>query len=231
ILVHGRNHDAAEAVADRIRSSGAACDVVLGDLTDPAEAERVASRARTFAPDILVNNAGPFAEHDWETTTPEDWWGVMNSNVVSRVRMIQAAVPLMRERGWGRVVNIGSRAVTTPLPNMVEYSAAKAAVVNMTTSLARHLAGSGITVNCVSPGVILTESLQHMFEERNRAKGSASTWSAIEAEVVSEYAPNPSGRLGRGEDIAAAVAFLASPAADYINGINFRVDGGITSTP
>ncbi len=230
ILLHGRSDDAANAVAERIGASGSRCEVVLGDLTESAAVEYVASRARAFGVDILVNNAGPYVEHDWDNVDSEDWLGVMNSNVVPTARLIQALVPPMRERGWGRVINIGSRAVTTPLTNMVEYSAAKAAVVNMTTSLARHLAGSGITVNCVSPGVILTRSLQRMFEDRNRAQGAVGSWSDIEAEVVATYAPNPTGRLGRGADIAAAVAFLASPLAGYINGINLRVDGGITPT-
>nr|WP_268981248.1 SDR family oxidoreductase [Streptomyces sabulosicollis] len=116
----------------------------------------------------------------------------------------------MRERGWRRVVNVGSRAATTPLPNMVEYSAAKAAVVNMTTSLARHLAGSGITANTVSPGVIVTDGMRQMFEDGAAARGWPERWAELEPLVVAEYAPNPTGRLGTGTDIAAAVAFLAS---------------------
>ncbi|MGY3061006.1 NAD(P)-dependent dehydrogenase (short-subunit alcohol dehydrogenase family) [Streptomyces sp. TE3672] len=91
--------------------------------------------------DVLVNNAGPFAEHDRECAEPAAWLEAMNGNVLSAVRMIRALTPGMRERGWGRVINVGSRAATTPLPNMAEYSAAKAAVVNMTTGLAGHLAG------------------------------------------------------------------------------------------
>lgn len=127
------------------------------------------------------------------------------------------------------MITIGSRAVRTPLPNMVTYSAAKAAVVNMTTSLARHLAGTGVTANCVSPGVIVTPSMYRMFEERAAAGGEEGA-GRDEADIVAEYAPNPSGRLGRPQDIAAAVAYLASPLADYVNGIELRVDGGITGT-
>ena len=131
----------------------------------------------------------------------------------------------------GRIVNVGSRAATTPLPNMVEYSAAKAAVVNMTTSLARHLAGSGITANTLSPGVIVTDGMRQMFEDGAAARGWPGQWAELEPLVVAEYAPNPAGRLGTAADIAAAVAFLASPLAGYINGIDLRVDGGITSVP
>lgn len=118
----------------------------------------------------------------------------------------------------------------TPLPNMVEYSAAKAAVVNMTTSLAQHLTGSGVTANTVSPGVIATDGLIAMFEQRLAREGKTDDLDERLAQMAHDYAPNPSGRLGTPEDIAAAVAFLASPLADYVNGTNLRVDGGITGT-
>lgn len=114
---------------------------------------------------------------------------------------------------------------------MVEYSAAKAAVVNMTTSLAGHLAGSGVTANTVSPGVIVTDGLRKMFEDGAIDRGWPGEWSELEPLVVAEYAPNPTGRLGTADDISAAVAFLASPLAGYVNGIDLRVDGGIALVP
>ncbi|MBI0292956.1 SDR family oxidoreductase [Streptomyces sp. PRKS01-29] len=231
VLVHGRDPEHAAEVAVRLRAAGGVADVVLGDLADGDAAATVAERALEWGVEILVNNAGPFAEHDWETAEPAAWLDAVNGNVVSAVRLIQALVPRMRERGWGRVVSVGSRAATTPLPNMVEYSAAKAAVVNMTTSLAQHLAGSGITANTVSPGVIVTDSMRQMFEDGAAARGWPGQWTKLEPLVVAEYAPNPTGRLGTAEDIAAVVAFLVSPLAGYINGINLRVDGGITSVP
>ncbi|MGO4754556.1 SDR family NAD(P)-dependent oxidoreductase, partial [Streptomyces sp. 2MCAF27] len=165
VLVHGRDPGRTGEVAQGLRDVGGTVEVVLGDLTDDEAAGKVAEQARAWRVDVLVNNAGPFVEHDWETAEPGAWLEAVNGNVLTAVRMIRALVPPMRERGWGRVINVGSRAATTPLPNMVEYSAAKAAVVNMTTSLARHLAGSGITANTVSPGVIVTEGMRRMFEE------------------------------------------------------------------
>lgn len=242
VLVHGRSAGAAAAVAEQVAARGVRAEVVLGDLTEPGVAEQVALTARDFGAHILVNNAGPFAEHDWESSRPADWRAAFEGNVLPTVRVSQTLLPSLRAHGWGRVITIGSRAVRTPLPNMVAYSAAKAAVVNMTTSLARHLAGTGVTANCVSPGVIVTPSMSRMFEER--ADGGEGPGAGPqggmeggpgggpdEAEIVAEYAPNPSGRLGRPEDIAAAVTYLASPLADYVNGIELRVDGGITGTP
>ncbi|WP_285634844.1 SDR family NAD(P)-dependent oxidoreductase [Actinoallomurus iriomotensis] len=231
VLVHGRDAARATEVADGVRAEGGEAEVVLGDLTDDKAAAEVAARARSWGVDVLVNNAGPFVEHDWDTVEPSAWLDAMNGNVVSAVRLIRALVPPMRERGWGRIINVGSRAATSPLPNMVDYSAAKAAVVNMTTGLARHLAGSGITANTVSPGVIVTEGMRRMFEDRSAAQGRRASWADLEPQVLAEYAPNPSGRLGTADDVAAAVAFLASPPAGYINGIDLRVDGGITPVP
>ncbi|MFC9881534.1 SDR family NAD(P)-dependent oxidoreductase [Streptomyces libani] len=230
VLVHGRNAGAAAAVAEQVAARGVRAEVVLGDLTEPGVAEQVALTARDFGAHILVNNAGPFAEHDWESSQPSDWRTAFEGNVLPTVRVSQTLLPSLRAHGWGRVITIGSRAVRTPLPHMVAFSAAKAAVVNMTTSLARHLAGTGVTANCVSPGVILTPSMYRMFEERTAAEDGPQEW-PDEADLVKEYAPNPSGRLGRPADIASAVAYLASPLADYVNGIELRVDGGITGTP
>ncbi|WP_166352272.1 SDR family NAD(P)-dependent oxidoreductase [Phytoactinopolyspora limicola] len=226
VLVHGRDPDAAQRVAKRIRSSGADTGVVLGDLTLDGVADDVGSAANAFGVDILVNNAGPFAEHDWCGARPRDWLAAFEANVLTAVQVTQAVLPAMQENRWGRVINIGSRAVTTPLPTMVEYSAAKAAVVNMTTSLAQHLSGTGVTANCVSPGVILTPSSEDLLRRR---AGRRLDRAQMEADAVG--AANPSGRLGRVEDIADAVTFLASPRAGYINGVNLRVDGGVTGTP
>ena len=233
ILVHGRNAGAAAAVAEQVAARGVRAEVVLGDLTEPGVAEQVALTARDFGARILVNNAGPFAEQDWESSGPADWRAAFEGNVLPTVRVSQTLLPSLRAHGWGRVITIGSRAVRTPLPHMAAYSAAKAAVVNMTTSLARHLAGTGVTANCVSPGVIVTPSMYRMLEERAAAGEDTEAGpegGPDEADIVADYAPNPSGRLGRPEDIAAAVAYLASPRADYVNGIELRVDGGITGT-
>ncbi|MFH8347923.1 SDR family NAD(P)-dependent oxidoreductase [Streptomyces sp. NPDC018045] len=231
VLVHGRDREHAEDLAQELRGRGGAADVVLGDLTEETSAAAVADAAREWRADVVVNNAGPFVENDWETAEPSAWWDAVNGNVLPGVRMIRALLPHMRESGWGRVINVGSRAATTPLPNMVEYSAAKAAVVNMTTSLARHLAGTGVTANAVSPGVIATDGMREMFQQEAAQQGRSTEWEDLEPEVAKEYAPNPVGRLGTGADIAAAVAFLASPLAGYINGIDLRVDGGIALVP
>ncbi len=231
VVVHGRREKPAQEVAERIRRRGGSAEVVTADLSVPGAAQRLVAGVLADGPiDILIANAGPFSEHRFFEATDEDWTASFAGNVLSAIGCIRAAVPGMRDRGWGRVITIGTRAVPTPLPNMAPYSAVKAALTNATGALAQELGGSGVTANVVSPGVILTDGLRSMFTDRAAAEGDNREWSELEPEVTTGYAPNPVGRLGRPDDIAAAVAFLASPLADYITGSVLRVDGGITKT-
>lgn len=229
VIVHGRREGPAEEQAASIIAAGGDAEVLLGDLTDHDGPRRVTAAALSGGPvDVLVANAGPFGEHRFAEATDADWTAAFAGNVLSAVGCARGVLPGMRSAGWGRIITIGTRGVATPLPNMVEYSAAKAALVNATVALAHELAGTGVTANVVSPGVILTPGLRRMFEERARAAGDERPWEDLEAEVVTDYAPNPVGRLGRPEDVADAVAFLSSPLADYVTGATLRVDGGLT---
>jgi 3-oxoacyl-[acyl-carrier protein] reductase len=230
VLVHGRDQERTAQVANQLAESGIDSSFVLGDLTDPEALTRVGDHAREWGVQILVNNVGPYAEHDWDSVRSSDWESAVVGNVMPATHLIQALTPSMREQGWGRVINVGSRAVTTPLPSMVEYSAVKAMLVNLTTSLAQHLAGYGITANTVSPGIIATDGLRDMLTVRANESGTSPEWPELESHAVAEFAANPTGRLGTPHDIASTVAFLASPLAGYINGIDLRVDGGITGT-
>src|SRR4051794_2843309 len=110
VLVHGRDQGRALEAAESVRAAGGGSEAVLGDLTDDEAAADVAARARRWGVDVLVNNAGPFVEHDWESAEPSAWLDAVNGNVVSAVRLIRVLVPPMRERGWGRIINVGSRA-------------------------------------------------------------------------------------------------------------------------
>lgn len=211
VTVHGRSEERARALAAELGG-----DALVGDLCSPGVAEEVGRLTAGSGTEIVVHNLGPFAEHGWEDAEPDDWAAAFDGNVTSLVRLLRPLLPALTSRGWGRVVTIGSRAATTPLPTMVEYSAAKAAVVNLTGGLAQHLAGTGVTANVVSPGVIATVGFAAMLGDEDRA---------------ASYAPNPAGRLGTPEDVAAVVAFVCSPVADYVNGTELRVDGGLTPLP
>jgi 3-oxoacyl-[acyl-carrier protein] reductase len=134
----------------------------------------------------------------------------------------------MRERGWGRIINISSGGARQPFANMADYTATKAAILNLTVSLAKEFAGKGVTVNTVSPGIIVTESTEQYFRKVAKDQGWPEEWAEIEKRVIANFLPNSSGRLGSPADLANVVALIASPLSDYINGANYRVDGGST---
>jgi NAD(P)-dependent dehydrogenase (short-subunit alcohol dehydrogenase family) len=233
VVVHGRREAEAKRVAAEIRAAGGEAAVALGDLGTDAGAEAVAVVANEAfgGADILVNNAGAFPQKPWLDTDAGEWNDLYNQNVGSMVRLINRLVPGMKRRGWGRVIAIASGVATTPFAEMGNYSATKAANVSLAVSLAKALAGTGITSNAVSPGMVMTPGVEEMLRGMAPQLGlPADDLPALEAFAAKNMVPNPSGRLGRVEDIAAAVTFLASPLAGYVNGSNIRVDGGTVAT-
>jgi len=227
VVVHGRNEDRANAVAEAIRAGGGKAEVALGDLATDAGADAVAGAALANGPiDILVNNAGILPRQSWMEATAELWQQVYNINVISGVRMIQRLVPQMRERHWGRVIQIGGGLSQQPQATGPQYSATLAARHNLAVSLARELKDTGVTSNVVAPGAILTEEGRPMLIRMAQAHGWDGTWEEIEMKATQAIAPNDVGRFGRPEEIAAAVAFLSSPLANYVSGAIIRVDGG-----
>lgn len=234
VLVHGRDETRTRAVAEEIRAAGGSADVMLGDLATDQGAEAViaAVAAAVDRIDILVNNIGGNEAaggglHGWFNDTPPVWAGTMQQNLIAPVRMVHAFVPAMRDRGWGRVINVASGGGAAPTPQAAAYCAAKAAVINMSVSLSLELARTGVTVNTVSPGCTRTE----MFERTLTTMGNANGWpedlDTREAKFMDlGLFPCASERYGRPADIGALVAFLASPLSAFINGANYRIDGG-----
>ena len=202
------------AVGDLLEADAEGMLAVRLDVTDPASvATAVGEVEEALGPvDILVNNAGwdemrPFLETD------EPFWDrVLDINLKGGLRMIKATAPGMVERGWGRVVNIGSDAGRVGSSLESVYSAAKGGVIAFTKTLARELARTGVTANTVCPGPTRTPMLAEM-EPR--------LVEALERAV-------PMRRLGEPDDVAAAVAFLASERAGYITGQTLSVSGGLT---
>jgi 3-oxoacyl-[acyl-carrier protein] reductase len=117
----------------------------------------------------------------------------------------------MRERGWGRIINISSGGARQPFANMADYTATKAAILNLTVSLAKEFARKGVTVNTVSPGIIVTESTEQYFRKVAKDQGWPEERAEIEKRVIANFLPNSSGRLGSPADLANVVALIASP--------------------
>ncbi len=225
VAVHGRDRARTSAVADGIRAGGGDATAIFGDLATTAGAAGVAEAAGHV--DILINNAGYYDGLGWSELTDDQWAQIYQVNVVSGVRMIEHLVPGMRSRGWGRVITVGGGLAVQPAAEQPHYNATLAARHNLTVSLARELAGTGVTANIVAPGAILTEPVREMALRVAAERCWGPAWEDIETAASTAWFPNDIGRFGRPEEIAAAVTFLASTHADYISGADIRVDGGI----
>jgi NAD(P)-dependent dehydrogenase (short-subunit alcohol dehydrogenase family) len=231
VAVHGRDRRRAEAVAGEIGAAG----VALGDLAteDGADAAHAAAvEALGGQVEILVNNAGgtsggtTTARAPLDVTAPE-WIATYQSNTLAAVRMIHRTAPAMIAAKWGRIIQISSAVGVQPNNLGPDYSGAKAALNNLTVSLAGSLRATGITVNTVSPGVITTPGMLAWGRKIAGPSGwGEPTDEELERLIATERLNLPSGRIGRVEDIGLVVATLASPRSGFVTGANYRVDGG-----
>lgn len=211
IVVHGAgNIQKAEETKSIIEQNGGVAEVFVCDLTNLDNTRKLCERIRDI--DVLVLNASLQYRTPWQKITVDECYKQLNCNFVSSMMLIQSVVDNMKNKKWGRIVTIGSVQEAKPHPDMLVYSASKAAQTNMVKSLALQLANDGITVNNVAPGVIYTD--------RN-----------VEALLDPEYAKKvtdsiPVGFYGQPEDCAGIVSLLCSEEGRYITGQNIFVDGG-----
>ncbi len=224
VVISARGAEALQAAVDELRRDGIEAAGLPADLGANADCERLVAFAaeRYGGVDILVNNAGIGSFGSAEQVAEERWREVMAINVDGVLFMSKHAIPKMRARGGGAIVNIASVHSFATIGERIGYVTSKTAVLGLTRGMALNHGKDGIRVNAVCPGPILTPLLRKswagMFPDRDAD------------EVLAEQGRRlPLGRLGRPEDIAEAVLFLSSPRSAWITGTDLKVDGGLLS--
>lgn len=206
---------ALSAVAAEIRSMGSEAELFLGDVSDRAGCAAMAEAflSRFGHADAIVNNAGILIAGAVDGLPEEHWDRVMDVNAKGSFMVIQAFLPAMKARGYGRIVNIASIGGKHGAPEQAHYSASKAAVMGFSRVLAQEVGPLGITVNCICPGIILTDMGRVNLED----PAVREAWQAKTALA----------RIGAPEDVAGPVAFFCSDDSHFVTGQTLNVDGGI----
>jgi len=200
---------------------------LVADFSKPEELkEKVTAFADKHSPiHILVNNSGGPPPGSVAEAKIEEFEKTFSQHLICNHILVQALIPGMKAEGYGRIINVISTSVKQPLKNLGVSNTIRAAVASWAKTLSAELAPFGITVNNVLPGATLTERLKSIIE--TKAKQAGKSVEVISKEMLSEI---PAGRFGNAHDVGAVIAFLASPSAGYINGINVPVDGGRTGS-
>ena len=225
IAICSRSTEQIALAAERIRSQTGA--EVLAESVDVREESQVkAFFAKTYERwkriDICVTNSGGPPSKLFSETQTEDWRAAVDQLLMSTVFFAREALPPMKEQKWGRLVAITSYAVKQPVDGMLLSNSIRAGVSGLVRTLANEYAAYGITVNNVCPGYTATDRIGELAKMISERRGIAGE------EIIAEWEKQiPAGRLGRPEEFAAVVAFLASEQAGYINGASISVDGGI----
>tara|TARA_B100001123_G_scaffold373164_1_gene437569 strand:- start:344 stop:1087 length:744 start_codon:yes stop_codon:yes gene_type:complete len=187
------------------------CHTIASDLSDPSSIQTMLKEVKeTFGcVDILVANAGGPPPGNFETTETEDFSEALQLNLLSTVEMCKGLIPEMTHQGWGRVVAITSIAVREPMAQLILSNTARSGLTSFLKTTATEVAGAGVTVNSIQPGLHATERLTELFEDLKGVAGNV-----------------PTGKLGDPEDFGEVVAFLCSEQAKFITGAAIPVDGG-----
>jgi 3-oxoacyl-[acyl-carrier protein] reductase len=220
LTITARTAEILEQTADEIRrETGVKVMPVAGDIT--TEAGREAALAALPAPDILINNAGGPPHGDFREWGLDDWQKAVNANMLTPIMLIKATVDGMCARKFGRIVNITSGSVKSPIPNLGMSNGARAGLTGFVAGLARQVARHNVTINNLLPGPFLTDRLRSGIEYEARRQNVS-----FDEILARRSATNPTGRVGDPEEFGAACAFLCADSSGFIVGQNLLLDGG-----
>ena len=220
VVITGRNEDVLAETARAIaQETGSDIGIAPGDIT--TEAGRAAALAACPDPDILVNNAGGPPPGDFRNWDREDWIRALDANMLAPIALMKAVVDGMIGRRFGRIVNITSASVKSPIATLGMSNGARSGLTGFTAGLARQVARHNVTINNLLPGPFVTDRLR-----ANTATAAKQSGRTLEAEMAARAEQNPTGRFGDPEEFGRACAFLCAASSGYIVGQNMLLDGG-----
>ena len=220
VLIVARTEGPLQEAAERLRElGGGPVQALAADVTRAEGRERIMAHSRDF--DILITNAGGPPPGDFRQWQRQDWLAAIDANMLAPIELMKATVDGMRSRGFGRIVNITSSAVKSPIDQLGLSNGARAGLTGFVAGLARSTVADGVTINNLLPGTFETARLASNFEAAARRQG-------LDAQqlIAQRLAKHPAHRFGRPEELGRTCAFLCSVHAGYINGQNILMDGG-----
>jgi len=225
VVLNGRDSGKLDQAALKISGdTGRKVAYVVGDAADPAQPKKLIQEAAEILGglDLLVTNTGGPPAGKFDSFDEKTWQRAINLAFMSHVRLINNALPYLRESSYASVVTVTSYSVKQPIPNLVLSNSIRSATIGLTKTLALELGSDGIRFNSILPGWTETERVVEIMQHRAEVNGST-----VEEEIKKIAADSPLGRMGTPDEIGRAAVFLLSPAASYITGVMLTVDGGM----
>lgn len=223
LAINSRDEQRLAAAGDELAKEGAEVISLPGDVADPEVPEKLvgAVTAVLGGLDLLFTNAGGPPPAPFEDLNEESWQQAISLSFMSHVRLIRAALPMLKRSNAPSVLTVTSISIKQPIPNLVLSNSIRAATAGLTKTLALELGPAGIRFNSILPSWTHTERVEQLMQDRADRKGTT-----IQEEIDGQNAESPLGRMGKPEEFARAAAFLLSPAASYLTGVMLPVDGG-----